>query len=54
MLAGDDIDDDPLSSVLGHSITYRIAVGQVIAVQGGEGENVSFPMSVVAARVLRK
>ena len=26
-LAGDDIDDDPMSSVLGHSITYRIAVG---------------------------
>ena len=26
-LAGDDIDDDPMNSVLGHSITYRIAVG---------------------------
>ncbi len=26
-LVGEDIDDDPMSSVLGHSITYRIAVG---------------------------
>ncbi len=26
-LAGEDVDDDPMSSVMGHSITYRIAVG---------------------------
>ena len=26
-LAGEDLDDDPMSNVLGHSITYRIAVG---------------------------
>lgn len=26
-LAGDDLDGDPMSNVLGHSITYRIAVG---------------------------
>lgn len=26
-LAGDDLDDDPMSTLLGHSITYRIAVG---------------------------
>lgn len=26
-LSGDDFDDDPMSRVLGHSITYRIAVG---------------------------
>jgi len=26
-LAGDAVDDDPMSQLLGHSITYRIAVG---------------------------
>ncbi len=26
-LAGEDVDEDPMSSVMGHSITYRIAVG---------------------------
>ncbi|MDT0636419.1 transposase, partial [Salinisphaera sp. W335] len=26
-LAGEDLDQDPMSTVLGHSITYRIAVG---------------------------
>ncbi|KEZ75733.1 IS, phage, Tn [Salinisphaera hydrothermalis C41B8] len=26
-LAGQDLDDDPMNSLLGHSITYRIAVG---------------------------
>ncbi|HCI2555410.1 TPA: IS91 family transposase, partial [Pseudomonas aeruginosa] len=46
-LAGEDPDEDPMSSVLGHSITYRIAVGpnagrKVMTLQTLPAEDPSF------------
>jgi len=36
-LSGDAVDDDPMSQLCGHSITYRIAVGPVTPARRGRG-----------------
>ena len=38
-LASDAVDDDPMTPLLGHSITYRIAVGSQAGVVCGRGRN---------------